>query len=315
MITDNKYFESRLSDINKELTAYKGDLKLARRAQISDFTIEGITNSYEEIFLTFPYNIETSSQIIEMSIYTNEVFNLYYDIIEYPNKITTTEINSIKNRFKNPEITEFCSYNINDFLDDYFHNLTFKYGSFLNNMKKCYFFVGIDNEEIIINNLLNLYRSILNDSSKQLNIFYGITLTKKISDIITSMLIDFFEQRLLVLNPKNSSANLHPQTTYIDNTLKPVEWLGTQQELCELMIELINKNWIPEISDGERKMFVKSILNIFDLVKTKRHEKSKPDDSFYQLFKGDNMNGKRYYPFLETNKYQKKFEEIKKNSR
>ena len=86
------------------------------------------------------------------------------------------------------------------------------------------------------------------------------------------------------------------------------------KEACVLLIELIDKNWIPKIEEGERKNIAKTITNLFDLSHTKRNEKSNPDESFYQQFKGQLMDGERYYDFLESKKYVKKFNKIGKNN-
>lgn len=313
MITEHNYFSGNLSEINQEINSLTQNVDLIRKISLNDFSKENITQRFNEIFRVFPYVIETASDSIGISIYTKELFDLFYEISEFDGKIDTERIAKSKQRFKSSQLEDDDKYLINDFLDDYFHIITYGYGEILENTKKYHFFYGIEAEEVILMNLLKLYRSVLLDNSKQLSIFWGITLTKKISDIVTNMLIDFIEQRLIVLNPKIELENIPNKMTYIDNKLKQIKWLGTQQELCELFVELENKKWIPEILTGERRNIANSITSIFDLESTKRNENSNYKESFYQKFKGEWLNGKRYYSFLELEKDKLQFNGIKNN--
>lgn len=315
MVTDYNYFARNLNEINQEINSLSQSVELIKKCSINDFSKESITQKFNDIFKVLPYVIETASDSIGISIYSKELFELLYAISDYDGKIEAERIAKSKDRFKNPQLEDDDKYLINDFLDDYFHSITYCYGEILENTKKYHFFYGIETEEVILMNLLNLYRNVLLDNSKQLCIFWGITLTKKISDCVTKMLIDFIEQRLLVLNPKMEVENITSKMTFIDNKLKPIEWLGTQQELCELFIELTRKNWIPEIKDGERKSIANTITSIFDIENTKRNEKSNHKESFYQKFKGEWIDEKRNFSFLESEKYNTKFDEIRKNNR
>lgn len=313
MITEHNYFSSNLSEINQEIDSLDQNVDLIKRASIYDYSVESITQRFNAIFRVFPYVIETTSDSIGISIYTRELFELYYAISDFDGKMKPDSIANSKERFKNPQVDANDRYLINEFLDDYFHSITYYYGEVLENTKKYHFFYGIEAEEIILMNLLKLYRSILLDNSKQLCVFWGITLTKKISDIVTKMLVDFIEQRLIVLNPKIELENIPYKMTYVDNKLRQIEWLGTQQELCELFIELEKKKWIPEIGNGERRNIANTITSIFDLDSTKRTKNSNCNESFYQKFKGEWLNGERYYSFLELGKDKLRFNGIKNN--
>jgi hypothetical protein len=161
---------------------------------------------------------------------------------------------------------------------------------------------------------LNRYKSVINDGKKQISIFWNITLTKKIADIITKMLIDFIEQRLKILTVSLDINQTEYKTTYVDTNIKQIKWLGSQQEFCELIISLEQNKWIENINDGERKQFINSVTKIFDFEHTKRSAKSNPENSIYQTFKGEHEKGERTFPFLENKKYERKFISIKKNN-
>ncbi len=315
MITDNNYFEPRLEEINREITSYNREIHLLKKCSISNFSKENITKRFNDIFKVFPFQIESASDDIAISVYTSVLFDLIYKISDYDGKIDSSHIERAKQKFETPQIVEDDKYIINDLFEEYFHTLTYWYGEVIKNTMEYHFFYGITEEKIILTNLLKLYKSILSTESKQLCFFWGITLTKKISDIATRMLIDFIEQRLLVLNPQADIEGITNKMTFIDNNFKSIEWLGTQQELCELFLELIDKNWIHKIETGERKNVAKSITTLFDLSQTKRNEKSNPQESFYQQFKGELMDGERYFKFLESDNYEKRFDKMEKNSR
>lgn len=316
MITEHDHFSDDLDRINKELTNYKKKVHLLRKSYIYDFSKKNITLCFNEIFRVFPYHIEPQSQIIGMSLYTRELFFLFYEISS-DGIIDASKIDRVKERFAKPEIYEDDEFLIYEFLQDCFHTLIFWYEKFLKNTKKHHFFYGVKDETVILKNLLHLYKRILSDSSIQLNVFWGIQLTKKIADIVTEMLIEFIEQRLKILNPyiEIEPHGVSSKITSADKKIKPIDWLGSQQELCELFIELGKKGWIPKVNDGERRIISDSITNLFDISSTKRNTKSDPKNSFYQQFKGELIDGERQYVFLETSNYERKFKAIVKNNK
>ncbi len=237
MITDYNYFSNSLSEIEREIDSLNQDIDLIKRLSIYDFSKESITQKFNEVFRVFPYIIETASETIGLAIYTSELFALFYESSASDVRISAEKVAKSKANFKITQLDSSDRYLINELLGDYFQSLILCYGEVLENTKKYHFFYGIEAEEVILMNLLKLYRSIIIDKSKQLCVFWGITLTKKISDSVTKMLIDFIEQRLIVLKPKIELDNISSKMTFVDNKFKHIEWLGTQQELCELFIE------------------------------------------------------------------------------
>jgi hypothetical protein len=312
MITDVQYFRSDLEEILSLFVGYKKDMQFIKSISIKDFSKENISKQFNETFRSFPYYIESSSDKLGISYYTLELFDLYYDL-DSVDKLDSARINQTKSRFLKDYLDINDQYIIYEIIEDYFHSLTYFYEIFIAKAKKYSFFVEITNEEIILKNLLSLYKGILNDTSKQIRVFWGLTLTKKISDKIVEMLCDFIEQRLLVLNPHINTDSITNKLTFKSNKIEPILWKGTQQELCELFSELSLKGWIPEIPDGKRKKIAESITEIFDLQTTKHSLSSKHTDSFYQQFKGEMIDGKREFPFLSSKKYSLKFDKIKEN--
>lgn len=314
MITNLKYFENDFSDLLNLLTEFKNEIQFIKKCRINDFSKENITEIFNDIFRSFPYEIETSSSDLGFSYYTIEIFDLYFEISEYDGKIDLERIERSKRRFNKTELDTQDKYLISDIIENYFHSLIYNYNIFLSNAKKYPFFTEIENEEIILKNLYNLYKGVLNDETKQINLFWGINLTKEISNKILKMLCDFIEQRLLVLNPQINTSSLSNKLSYNLNKQNKIQWLGTQQELGELFYELIQKGWVPEIPYGERKKFANSITELFDIEITKRTKSSNTQDSFYQQFKGEVINGKWNLSFFESKKYERKFKQIKSNS-
>lgn len=315
MITDTNYFKGKLDDINQELETYKLGVEKIRKIITFKLTKQEITEKYEDIFMNLPYQIENSTEKIGFSIDLLELFDFYYSLSDFTEKIDPEKTKEIKLKRENEynDLNEM-QYLIYDYIEEYIHNLVYEYKKVIENTRKHFFFADIEDEKIILMNLLKRYKSVLNDETKQINVFWGIRLSKKISNIVLEILIEFIEQRLNILTIKIDIIQSDYKTTYIENSAKPLKWLGTQQELVELIIELNRKNWIPNIEDGERKKFISSITNLFDLENTKRNVKSNTENSMYQQFKGEYIDGERTYPFLEQHKYEKKFTEIRKNN-
>jgi hypothetical protein len=314
MITDTTYFESQISEIVQEIEKYDLEIDILKKSLINDFSKKYVTERYNESFLSFPFIIENSSKKIGISVYATELFKLYYDLGTRDDKVSIETINEIKEDRKNVTDLSDQIYIIGDFIEEYNHRLVYSYNEIMLNTKKYHFFANIEDEKIILMNLLRRYKSVLNDETKQINIFWGITLTKKISDIIIAMLIEFIEQRFKILTIDIELNETGIKTTYVENSIKPIKWLGTQQQFCELLIELEKNNWIEEIREGERKKIITSITKFFDFENTRRNTNSNPEISLYQTFKGEHIKGNRVFPFLESKKYEKKFNEIKKNN-
>lgn len=313
MITDNRYFSQRIDEVLQLVHSFDKDALRINRGGLTQFTKEEALSFYNETFLSFPYSVEEASNNIGISVIAMEIFDSSSDL-EYKERYTDIEISKIKKRRES-----FCAseqlYTINDYLELYFHELVYNYSSFLKTAKEICCFVNIENEKIILINLLNLYKSVLKDSTKQIDIFWCITLPKKISDQILMMIVDFIEQRLSILNISFDKVELRSKNTYVTkrNDSKII-WKGNQQQLCELFIELEQKQWIEKIQIGERKRFVESISDIFDFEQTRRRGDSDIINSLYQIFKGDVSKTGRAFPFMEKDNYKRSFENIEKNN-
>lgn len=313
MITDNRYFSESLTEINIELYKESTKLNLSGRLGVSNFTSKSLLKQFEHYTRTFPTEIISASESIEISLYVIQLNYLFQEVFDENSRIPQELINKFKEEKKSYKLEEHDRYVIYDFLEDYFHQLVYSYRSFIKNAKKEPCFVGINNEEIILKNLLIQYKKVISSKKLQIKIFPNITLTKTISDKVISMLIDFIEQRLKVLNPDISLSNNEYKINHIHNKIEKIKWLGTQQDLVELFLELANKNWIEEVDQQKRKTYVRSIISLFDIEDTKRSKKSDAIDSVYRKFNGVIEDGKRVYPFLEKDNYRRKFENIIKN--
>ena len=135
-------------------------------------------------------------------------------------------------------------------------------------------------------------------------------LNKQLSDLVLEILIEFIEHRLNLLTISTENLSIGNELSYVENDIFSIDWNRTQQELCELILELEKKQWIAEIKNGDRRKFTDSITKIFNLSNTRKNYKSNPNNSFYQLMKGEFENNERIFPFMEKDNYQKKFKEI-----
>ena len=313
MITDKSYFENQTNEINQIIYNNSSKVSFLEKMTIRTYGKEKITKYYNDCFFNFPFTIEDASEEIGISIFATELFELYYDLDENMNQVSSLRINEVmENRKK--FIPENHLYLIIDYLDEFIYGMVYFYDKLLENTKKHHFFKNIDDEKIILLNLLKRYKSVVNDEAKQIDVFWSIKLTKTLSDLIIKIFIEFIEQRLNILTINFEQTNFEYKTTYVENKIHQIKWNGTQQDFCELIIELEKKNWIEKIQEGNRKKLVNSITKIFNLENTKKNENSDQNNSLYQLLKGEYENKERIYPFLENVKYKRKFDLIKKNN-
>ncbi|PIB36460.1 hypothetical protein BFP72_14170 [Reichenbachiella sp. 5M10] len=309
MILNTQHFSGRIEEINHILWKKKFDIYAFQRMAFKKFEKEKIQWHYTSTFLNFPLEIENSSNNIGISIFATELLDLYYDCVEGNRSLSSQKSKELFEKRKtfipddNIETIEF-------FIDAFFTSLVYNYQTFLANTMAQHYFVGINDEVKILLNILKRYKSVLLDKAKQIDVFWSIKLNKEISDHIIEMLIDFIEQRLNLLTISSDHTPFESKINHIENDIFKIEWNGSQQELCELILELENKEWISNIKNGDRRKVANSITNIFDLTQTKKNTKSDPSNSFYQLLKGEHDKNQRTFPFLEKETYEKKFNKI-----
>lgn len=313
MILHPFHFTKKIEIINQILWKEETEITSLSRMTFKRFQKDEILHYYDLIFKNFPLEIENATEEISVSIFATEIFYLHYQVVDLNNQITTSKEIEILDKRKNFKPEE-NSETIEDFISTFFHCLVYNYEDFLKNTFKQHYFVGINDEVKILLVILNRYKSVLNDKTKQIDLFWCIKLNKQISDLILEMLIEFIEQRLNLLTISTESINNVNELNYIESKFYSIDWNGTQQELCELILELEKKEWIAEIKNGDRKKIANSLTKIFNINNTKKNEKSNPNNSFYQLLKGEFENKRRIYPFMENENYVKKFSGIiKKN--
>ena len=309
MIIDTSHFNKKIENINQYLWNEELEIISLQKMTFKNFRKEEIQEHYTSTFQNFPLVIENSSKEIGISIFATELLDLHYNLI-YTNQGISSEkereIFEKRKTFEPENNTEI----IEDFIDTFFHSLIYNYDEFLINTMKQHYFVGINDEVKILLSILKRYKSVINDKTKQIDIFWSIKLNKQVSDLLLEMLIEFIEQRLNLLTISTNDINFENKLIYVENEIFSIKWNGSQQELCELILELENKEWIVEIKDGERRKVAGSITKIFDLTNTRKNKKSNLNNSFYQLLKGEYENKLRTFPFLEKTNYQRKFNGI-----
>jgi hypothetical protein len=311
MILHPFHFDKKIDDINQILWNDKIKIGSLQRMKFSKFNKKEVLHYYDLIFKNFPLDIENASQEFSVSIFSTEIFDLHYNLVDLDNPMSATQEIELKKKRKefNPE---FNSETIEDFISTFIHHLVYFYEDFLANTFKQHYFVGINDEVKILLSILNRYKSVLNDKTKQIDLFWCIKVNKKVSDLVLEMLIEFIEQRLKLLTISTDSLNNGNELNYVESEIYNIGWNGSQQELCELILELEKKNWIDKIQNGDRKKFANSITKIFNLSNTQKNKKSNTSNSFYQLLKGEYENKERVFPFMEKENYERKFERILK---
>jgi hypothetical protein len=97
----------------------------------------------------------------------------------------------------------------------------------------------------------------------------------------------------------------------------PLTWRGTQKQLAELLISLVDKGWLEPFPPGALSAICRTVCATFDLQHTQRSPNSDVEKSFYQIMKPD-VDSKTYkatYPKVFAKNTVPSFDKIKQNRR
>lgn len=305
MIIENNFASDILEKIEEELNLYENH----REIEFKDYSILKMNPNFELIRNTQYYSLPIfSSGAKELIQITRE----FYEILtsnwekEHPKLVINGLQETINSNMKN----DFPCDTIYSAIFRKISNLVDSYDMVLKATRESNQLFGIKEEEKILLIHLNKYDKIINSDSEQINIIQGITLNKKISDLVLEIYIRFIERRLKMLKPEYPKLN-----TKRNGELTKILWKGGQKDLLELIVELQEKGWIEKFKYGEINKMAKSICNLFDLSLTKKNEESDPCKSFYQILKGvNNKKTKiREYDEILGDLRERKFEKIKEN--
>jgi len=314
MITDNIYFTQKTYPIIQQIENEIDDAIIAEKFLFRSFTREEMYNVYCSIFYEFPYRIIPKNEFIGISINALETLDggASFDEHEDKNKLFDFQIDGFLERRKSFD-PKNCLETVECFIDEFFNKLVFNFDKFIESSKKFPFFLGIDDEQIILLNLIKHYKSTLSNESIQIDFFWAIQLPKKINDQLLVLLIEYLEQRVAILNVKITDIIFENKISITQEFQNKIIWNGNQQQLCELFLKLKDNKWVENFEEGNLKLFVSSLCNLFDIKKTKKKDTSDEINSLYQIFKGEIIDGKKTYPFLDKPRYKKVVEEMNKN--
>lgn len=314
MITDNIYFTQKTYSLIQQIENEIDDAINAEKFLFKKFTREEIYSEYCSIFYELPYRIIPKNDFIGISINAIEVLDggSSFDEHQDKNKLYDFQIQEFLDRRKSYD-PKNCLETVECFIDEFFSKLVFHFDKFIENSKKFPVFLGINDEQIILLNLIKHYNSTLSNESIQIDFFWAIQLPKKINDQLLLLLIEYLEQRVAILNVKITDIIFENKNSISPEFQNKIIWNGNQQQLCELFLKLKENNWIEDFEQVNLKLFVSSLCNLFDIKKTKKKDTSDEITSLYQIFKGEISDGKKTYPFLEKTRYKKVIEEINKN--
>lgn len=305
MIIEYDFAKDLLEEIESELNKHENEVGILITKKHSTLNIDYDWIYNSQIYCLPIYTSETTD-IIQIS---NYYFEIYFNGIKekHPKLVENGVENAIESEMNNcyPPSSIYTA------IYDKISNLIFNYKKVLETTRENDNLHGILNEEKLLINHLNKYYEILQSNTKQIQFLRGIVLNKVISDLILKIYTRFIHLRLSIINPKIFAFENEPHEI---QTSKLV-WLGSQKELCELFIQLQEKEWIEEIKYGKINKTAKAICNLFDLTLTQRDSNSDIENSFYQILKGKNNHKtkRREYDDVFGNKYKFSFKGIRKN--
>ncbi|MBP1838866.1 hypothetical protein [Formosa algae] len=303
MIIEYNFANDLLERIEEELINYddKNKIQVIKRFSLSKLAnLEWMRKSQD---FSFPINSSGSTEIIQI---TKEFYELLVN--GWKEKHHELVKDGIPATIESMMESDFPDETIHSAIYDKVSRLIYQYDEVLKCSKETNGLFGIEDEEKILLIHLNKYNEILSSDFKQIEFLHGVTLNKKISDLILEIYIRFINLRLEMLNPKITQ--IEERKTEIATKIL---WKGSQRDLCELFIELQEKEWINEFEWGERNKMAQSICNLFDLTLTKKNKNSNVENSFYQILKGTHnpKTKKREYDEVLGNVNDRKFNEIK----
>lgn len=138
------------------------DAIVAEKFLFKKFSREEIYNVYCSIFYEFPYRIIPKNDFIGISINALETLEggVSFDGLEDKNKLFDFEIDNFLEKRKSFDPNN-CLETAECYIDEFFTKLIFHFDKFIENSKKFPFFLGINDEQIILLNLIKHYQSTL----------------------------------------------------------------------------------------------------------------------------------------------------------
>ncbi|MFZ1705846.1 MAG: hypothetical protein WAT79_15985 [Saprospiraceae bacterium] len=304
MILEHNFACDLLENIEDELNLYGRDIGI----KVNNISITKMNPNFEWL---------TTVQNFSLPIFTTgatriiQISKEYYEILtsnwakDHPKLVINGLTETIESLMHDdPKDAIFTA------ITDKISNLIYEYDRVLAATKETNHLFGIEDEEKILLIHLKRYSDILNSDTAQIDFLKGITLSKKISDLVLEIYIRFINMRLSLLNPETTKVEIKR-----NQALPKIPWKGEQKDLLELFVELQSKGWIEEFKYGEIKKTSDSIGNLIDLTLTKKGERSDPENSFYQILKGvqNPKTIKREYGEILKSEKERKCSNIKEN--
>lgn len=234
MITSLSYCSAQLEKIDELLLDEENVIPLRYNPRKVEFrhTNQIDKNIYNNNFIGFPVDVMASA--VEIYIPQDDVIN-YHKYHAIRNKTSDTMVMQMIGNTGDPALRELVSSMIREKV----MNLSFELKKALKWSRSCYWFVGVNDNVTLLRNVLNLYLTTRQKDDVQIAHLGGIRLPKQIADLITDIFIMYLSDRLAMLeltDVKSTSVI----TLAADDSSK-LKWLGKQQHLAELYLELERK--------------------------------------------------------------------------
>ncbi|WP_182923437.1 hypothetical protein [Pedobacter planticolens] len=308
MILTHRQFREQITEISNILLE-EGRTNLVLRKHRKDKIIadkEYYKNWYDGCFIDFP--LHTIARYDE--IFTSDSFILNY-------KMHFFLAQQVRDSKEKDEILNFVEAydeesarcDLDDFIDERLMNFIHYFKEAISLLKKGSYFSHIKDTNVIIRNLLSYYQQVKLDEGIQISFFPGVKLPFKISSIMLDILIAILTDKLQMLEQeyvvdKPAIVNLVPEEFKIN-------WLGSQKDFAELLVELETRNFI-SYPDGESYASkARRLAGIFDFSASQRNSGSNISGNLTTNLKPTyNVDNGRNEYFFEKEKYKRKFDKI-----
>lgn len=304
MITSVDAFQNQTSKINS--TLFSDETKVTYISHFptkNDWAKEELEKWYKSNFQSFP--LFTTGKCDEIVIPST-----FMDNYGFYHKNNSFGIKQEKGTFLlSGETRDSLLFDLEEFIQLWTQNIYYDFIDSMEDIKKEPAFSGIKDEIIIMKNLIKFYMDIKQSKDLQLVFFHRLSIPKAVADEMTDILIMLLKDKLDML--KVDVAGINFSTILVNNDRHKINWLASQKEFAELILELMKKNFIsfPDISLPKQAALLASYFDFTTSTRTKNPNIA--NNILTYLKPSYNPDSKTTNYFYDDPKYKRKFDDIK----
>jgi len=272
---------------------------------------EEYEKNYKNNFVVFP--LYTTAKRDDIYIQTSFVEQHRY----YHHFVSTPKDDRIKASIPKyiQDLTEESILdNIHEYINERILNMVFDFREAMTLLKEGHVFACVDDPALILKNLLNYYQQVRVNQDIQISFFFNLLLPKEIADLMLDILIELIMDKLQMMEIDCSV--IKGQEIVFNQPNFKLNWLGSQQDFAELILELKNKNYLSFPESESIHGISRRFVSLFDFSSSMRKKDSKVEDNICTYLKpvyDKDLKLDQY--FFDKKGYKRKFDGIPVNNK